>query len=167
MLNPILFESAKLFMNPIMNFILLATERASFATQRVISNPLPDIEVQNYKNTAIEYEVQFYIQDYFAIEDIQAEFMARVYYAAKRYKFTLPYGDKVEYKMGEFPQELGMTTEEITASLKTLPYFTFLDEKTIKQLAFTAIVEHFGIGERIIQAGEFDRKMYIILEGSV
>ncbi|MDJ0615431.1 MAG: mechanosensitive ion channel family protein [Calothrix sp. MO_192.B10] len=149
------------------NRVIQMLTQTALATKGVVSDPPPSIDTQDYTNTAIEYEVQVCIKDFFALEDIQAEFMTRVYYAAKRHKFTLPYGDKVEYQLGDFPQEQGITTEEIAASLKTFPYFTFLHPNTLEHLAQSAIVEHFGIGERIVEAGELDRKIYIILEGKV
>lgn len=149
------------------NRVIQMLTQTALATKGIVSEPPPSVDTQDYTNTAIEYEVQVCIKDFIALEDIQAEFMTRVYYAAKRYKLTLPYGDKVEYNLGDIPTEKGITTEEIAASLKTLPYFTFLDTKTLENLAKNAIVEHFGIGERIIQAGKLDEKIYIVLEGNV
>lgn len=142
-------------------------KQTALATKGIASEPPPSVDTQNYTNTSIEYEIKVCIKDFIALEDIQSEFMTRVYYAAKRYKFTLPYGDKVEYKLGDFSRERGISYEEITASLKSLPYFTFLNTNTLKSLATYSTVEHFGIGERIIQVGEPDEKIYIILEGSV
>ncbi|MDJ0774462.1 MAG: mechanosensitive ion channel family protein [Mastigocoleus sp. MO_167.B18] len=149
------------------NRVIRMLRQTALATKGVASEPLPIIDTQQYVNTAIDYEVKLYIKDYGGLEEIKAEFLTLVYYAAKRYKFTLPYGNKVEYKLGEMPNLQGITTEEITTSLKALPYFTFLDTKTIEYLAQSATYEHFGIGERIVQAGELHRKVYIILEGSV
>ena len=149
------------------NRVIQMLKQTALATKGIVSEPPPSIDTQGFTNTAIEYEVQVCIKDFIALEDIEAEFMTRVYYAAKRYKFTLPYGDRVEYKLNSFPTEQGITTEEIAASLKTIPYFTFLDTNTIEYLAQSATVEYFGIGERIVQAGELDRKIFIILEGSV
>ena len=149
------------------NRVIQMLKQTALATKGIVSEPPPSIDTQGFTNTAIEYEVQVCIKDFIALEDIEAEFMTRVYYAAKRYKFTLPYGDKVEYKLNSFPTEKGITTEEIAVSLKNLPYFTFLDPNTLNHLAQSATVEYFGIGERIVQAGELERKIYIILEGSV
>lgn len=149
------------------NRVIQMLKQTALATKGIASEPPPSVDTQNYTNTSIEYEIKVCIKDFIALEDIQSEFMTRVYYAAKRYKFTLPYGDKVEYKLGDFPKERGISYEEIAASLKTLPYFTFLNTNTLKNLATYSTVEHFGIGERIIQAGEPDEKIYIILEGSV
>ena len=149
------------------NRVIQMLKQTALTTKGIVSEPPPSIDTQDFTNTAIEYEVQVCIKDFVALEDIEAEFMTRVYYAAKRYKLTLPYPDKVEYEVNNFPTERGITTEEVAASLKTIPFFTFLDSNTIEHLARVATVEYFGIGERIIQAGELDRKIYIILEGSV
>ena len=149
------------------NRVIEMLKQTALATKGIVCDPPPSIDTQDYTNTSIEYEVQVCIKDFIALEDIEAEFMTRVYYAAKRYKFTLPYGDRVEYKLNSFPTEQGITTEEIATSLKTLSYFTFLATNTVEYLAQSATVEYFGIGERIVQAGELDRKIYIILEGSV
>lgn len=149
------------------NRVIQMLKQTALATQGVMAEPAPSIDTQNFNNTAIEYEIQLCIQDYVAIEDIQAEFLTRVYYAAKRYKLTFPYADRVEYKLDKMPQELGITIPEITSFLKSLPYFTFLDFKAIENLANYSSIEYFGVGERIIEPGEFEQIVYIILEGSI
>ena len=149
------------------NQVIKMLTQTALVTKGIVSNPPPSVDTQGYTNTAIEYQVRVFVRDFMAIEDIEAKFMTRVYYAAKRYQLNLPYGDKVEYKLNSFPTEKGITTEEIAVSLKNLPYFTFLNIDTLEHLARTATVEYFGIGERVFQAGELDRKIYIIFEGSV
>ncbi|MBV6623565.1 MAG: mechanosensitive ion channel [Rivularia sp. (in: Bacteria)] len=149
------------------NRVIQMLTQTAIATKGIVSQPPPSVDTQNYINTAIEYEVQVCIKDFFALEKIQSEFMTRVYYAAKRYKFHQPYIDRTGYQIDKFPAEEDITTQRIATSLKNLPYFTFLNTNTLNNLAAYASVEHFGIGERIIQAGEIDRKIYIILEGSV
>lgn len=149
------------------NRVIEMLKQTALATKGVVSEPSPDIDTQQYTNTTIEYEVKLYIKDFPALEEIQGEFLTLVYYAAKRYRLTLPYANKVEYKLNSLPTEKGITTAEIAASLKALPYFAFLDSNTLENLARYATVEHFGNGEQIVKAGQQDLKIYIILEGNV
>ncbi|MDY6785925.1 MAG: mechanosensitive ion channel family protein [Cyanobacteriota bacterium] len=149
------------------NRVIQLLQQTAMTVNGVMQEPPPDVETQLYTNSAIEYEVKLYIKDFVALEDIRSEFLTRVYYSAKRYGFTLPYADKIEYKIDSFPREEGVSAEEIAASLKQLPYFAFLDRETLDRLAQSSAVAHFGIGERIVQAGEVDRYFYIIVQGSV
>ncbi len=149
------------------NRVIEMLRQTALNTEGVVSEPSPIIDTQQYTNTTIEYEVKLYIKDFAALEGIQGDFLTLVYYAAKRYRLTLPYANKVEYKLNSLPTETGITTAEIATSLKTLPYFAFLDSNTLENLACYATVEHFGSRERIVKPGEQDLKIYIILEGNV
>lgn len=150
------------------NKVIQMLSQTAIVTEGIVSNPLPNINIQNYiNNTAIEYEVKVCILNFTDLEEIEAEFMTRVYYAAKRWKLSLVHLTTIVHSMKDLPSDGSISSEEITAFLTSLPYFTSLNHQIIEDLAQLANINYFGIGERIIQAGEIDHYIYIILEGSV
>lgn len=96
------------------NRVIQMLTQTALTVEGVASDPPSEAEPQLYINTAIEYEVRLFIKDFSALEQIQGDFLIRIYYAAKRYKLTVPYSDKVEYKIDKFPTEPGTTSEEIS-----------------------------------------------------
>lgn len=150
------------------NKVIKMLSQTAIATEGIVSNPLPNINIQNYiNNTAIEYEVKVCILNFTDLEEIEAEFMTRVYYAAKRYKLNLVYLTTIVHSMKDLPSDGSINVEEIPVSLQKIPLFTSLNHQTIENLAKSTTINYFGIGERIIQAGEIDNSIYIILEGNV
>ena len=49
--------------------------------------------------------------------------------------------------------------------LHLLPSFQCFDETTLHQIASEAVVEYYGIGENILQMGESNQGLYLILHG--
>lgn len=139
----------------------------ALSIEGIEAQPAPQIDPQVYKNTYIEYEIRFFIKSYRHIEEIEDEFWRRTYYAIRRNQFHFPFPDKIEYKLDCLPIDPHKKPERLAEILRSLPLFSRLNPTTIEYLTQQATVELFGIGEKIISAGAFDRAFYILLSGQV
>ena len=131
----------------------------------IVSDPEPEVVPKTFNNTYVDYEVVFFITHYSELERIEDEFWNRAYYAIRRARLTIPFADKLEYKINFEPNNTSNTPDNITGILRTLQLFRSLDSATIEYLSQQTKVEIFAVGERIVSAGERSRAFYIILGG--
>ncbi|MFN9857251.1 MAG: mechanosensitive ion channel family protein, partial [Pseudanabaena sp.] len=66
-------------------------------TQGILKNPDPQIFTISYGDSAITYEVKFFIADYGELEEIRDRFMSRLWYAAQRNSLTIPFPIRTLY----------------------------------------------------------------------
>ena len=139
------------------------------ATEGVFADPDPKVTISSYEDFYIQYYVGYAISDseYELCYDYDDIVMTKIYYAAKRYKLTMPIPTRIEYqKEGSFYQQ-DDNRQEIREFLGSLPYFSSLNQTVLATLAEEVTVKHYGVDEPIIKAGEPDEGLYILLEGSV
>lgn len=133
----------------------------------ILHTPEPEVDPMEYKNTAIRYEIRFFITDYSRSEPISDEFLRRAYYAMRRARLTFPYADRIELRTSPAPQDSAANTTRLETMLKRQPLFAHLDETSLRSLADAARFELFGIGENIVQVGLPDEAFFVILSGKV
>ncbi|MEG4287143.1 cyclic nucleotide-binding domain-containing protein [Microcoleus sp. A006_D1] len=104
---------------------------------------------------------------------VSAQLRSRLYYLTKRYGFTIPYPIEVQYdidaKQGipsQIPQVLVNRQEELSAYLRSLPYFMMLDDNGMERLAAATEFQAYGKGELIIREGKPDEGIYIVCKGT-
>ena len=61
------------------------------ATPHILHDPPPEVKVDDFADSAVTYEVEYYVPNYGAREEIRDDFMSRVWYAARRSGFTIPF----------------------------------------------------------------------------
>lgn len=136
------------------------------STRGVLTEPPPAVRTVNYAAYSIEYQVRFFLDDYPRVQEINDEFMTRVWYAAKRNGLNIPFPIQTSYEFhGELPK-LPDPAAKSAAVLGKVPVFVPLDGKELDQLAHECEQLSFGRGERIVHQGEPGDAMYVILEGT-
>lgn len=141
----------------------------ALATPGVIHDPAPHARIMGYAydKFAVDYEVKYYTLDYGRIEFIRDEVLTRIYYAAQRYNFTVPYQTRILYQRDGALLEPKDPFAELLNYIKASPYFASLKEAAQAELAHGAALQTYGAEERLIQPGDFFKGFYIILEGQV
>ena len=140
---------------------------AARSTEGVLADPEPLVFVESYEDFYITYYVGYALKEFADSYFVTDEMKARIYYAAKRYRLTIPFPTQTEYRIEGSPHKPAFSSQDIANFLRSLAYFTSLDSETINSLAQTAIVEYYGMGDRVIHMGDPDEHFYLILEGSV
>lgn len=139
--------------------------QVALTIEGVEPKPEPEAVPKIYNNTHIEYEIVFFITHYSEIERIEDEFWHRTYYAIRRAGFKIPFANKLEYKLDFVPPDTSTSSQKIVQTLRSLSLFNRLDSSSIEHLSQNSTVELFGIGEKIVCAGELDCAFYILLGG--
>ncbi|MCL1469983.1 cyclic nucleotide-binding domain-containing protein [Argonema antarcticum] len=129
-------------------------------------------EVSSYGDSSITYDLSYKIvpeED----EDVSGQLKSRLYYLTKRYGFTMPYAMKAQYSLNatqgipsKIPQVVENRQQEVATYLRSLPYFSTLNDNEIEKLAERARFKAYGKGELIIQEGKEDEGLYVIFKGT-
>ena len=138
----------------------------AIATQGILTDPEPQIFTISYDDCAITYEVKFFIEDYKDLENIRDRFMTRLWYAAQRKKLTIPFPIRTLYHF-DGPTSKPDSTSKKFADLQSSPVFAPLarDQDDFDNLSPGIVLQHFGVGEKVVRQGYPGSALYIIIAG--
>jgi small-conductance mechanosensitive channel len=147
------------------NLVKQVLKSTALATQGILAEPEPESKTTSYDETAIIYEVEFFIQNFEDVEQILDRFMTRIWYAAQRNNLTL-YRYRYELAV-EAAAKADSASSKLAQSLHSIPGFMPLarEQKNLDDLAKGTIVQQFGAGEKVIRQGEPGNALYIIIAG--
>jgi small-conductance mechanosensitive channel len=145
--------------------VLTAT---AIGTPGILNHPLPQVFTLAYDDSAITYEVKFFIQDYGDLEEIRDRFMTRVWYAAQRHGLSIPFPIRTLYHFDGPTTDAQQTTQRFTDSLQSIPAFVPIELQLADQSPSQDLrLQHFGAGEKVMRQGEMSDALYIIVSGQV
>ncbi len=136
-------------------------------TKGILLDPEPDVFTLDYDDSAVSYEVKFYIRDYGEIEQIRERFMTRVWYAAKRNNLSIPFPIRTVYNFhGPTTQQKGVA-KKFSESLQAIPSYVPInrDEDNATPSSSGISLQHFAGGEKVIRQGQMGHELYIIVAG--
>jgi len=136
-------------------------------TKGILLEPEPDVFTLDYDDSAVSYEVKFFIRDYGEIEQIRERFMTRVWYAAKRNNLSIPFPIRTVYNFhGPTSQQKGLA-KKFSESLQAIPSYVPLnrEESGVNSASAGIALQHFAAGEKVIRQGQMGNELYIIVAG--
>ncbi|OAV45582.1 mechanosensitive ion channel domain-containing protein [Lewinella sp. 4G2] len=149
------------------NFVKRVMLEVCEATPGIMAFPEPEVKVDDFADSAVVYEIEYYIENYGLHEDVKNDFMTRVWYAAKRNGIDIPYP---QVNIHQEPQ-LEKQADEDNARSRHLDF-------AIKMLNIPEDVEHiadekgvellsYGEGENIINYNINNTGLYLLVSGEV
>jgi small-conductance mechanosensitive channel/CRP-like cAMP-binding protein len=147
------------------NKVKRVLQQVALTTRGVLPNPAPVVRTVNYAAWSIEYQVRFTIEDFERQQEVNDEFMTKVWYAAKRNRLTIPFPVQTTFEYSaEMPKP---KTPSVTVdSLTRVPVFVPLGPEELELLGHDAVRQDYGRGERIVHQGEPGDSLYLIEEGT-
>lgn len=138
----------------------------ALATQGILADPEPQIYTISYDDSAITYEVKFFIDDYKDLEDIRDRFMTRVWYAAQRKNLTIPFPIRTLYNFDGSTSKADSTSKKFS-DLQSIPAFVPLarEHEDLNDVSQRVVLQHFGVGEKVVRQGYPGNALYIIIAG--
>jgi small-conductance mechanosensitive channel len=136
-------------------------------TKGILLEPEPEVYTLNYEDSAVSYEVKFFIRDYGDVERIRERFMTRVWYAAKRNNLTIPFPIRTVYNFhGPSSQQKGIE-KKFSESLQAIPAFVPINREydSLAPATTGIALQHFAAGEKVIRQGQVGQALYIIVAG--
>jgi small-conductance mechanosensitive channel len=135
-------------------------------TQGILAEPEPQIFTLSYDDSAITYEVKFFIKNYGDLEEIRDRFMTRVWYAAQRNNLNIPFPIRTLYHFNGPNTAAQGNSKKMAESLQSIPSFVPLDRQVDRHTDLAGIsLQHFGSGEKVIRQGHESNDLYIIISG--
>ena len=145
--------------------------RSAAQAEGVMADPAPEAVVTDYGDSAIQYEVRYWIADYAHWQQIRDAVLTRIWYELKRAEMTIPFpirDVKVHMLSADHEtQALEKLRREIFAELRRLPLFAPLNEAQVEQLARNAAIEKYTTGETLVRQGEAGDSLFMIKSGRV
>jgi small-conductance mechanosensitive channel len=148
--------------------VIHAVREAVRDADNVLRYITPVVRVRNLGDSAVEYEVKYWLSDYSRYNDTDALVRQRVWYAFRRHGFTFAYPTRTLYM--EQPAAAGADghdTETLAELLSSIDIFSPLTADELNALAAGANGRVFAPGETIIREGDGGASMFVVHRGSV
>src|SRR5207253_3119494 len=140
-----------------------AVRDADNVSQKII----PIVRIRNLGESAIEWEIKYWLEDYARYNDTDALVRQRVWYALRRSGLVFAFPTRtiqVERKKAMRPTT---AAEGITDRLSAVAVFAPLSTEEIDQLATATVGHVFAPAETLIRAGDEGSSMFVVHNGRV
>jgi small-conductance mechanosensitive channel/CRP-like cAMP-binding protein len=128
----------------------------------------PIVRIRNLGDSAVEYEVKYWLDDYAKYNDTDALVRQRIWYAFRRNDLSFAYPTRtllVERKRKSAPGE--GDAAPIVERLAAVDIFAPLSTEETTMLAQAATSHVFAPGETVIRAGDPGSSMFVVHNGRV
>lgn len=127
----------------------------------------PIVRIRSLGDSAIEWEIKYWPEDYARYNDTDALVRQRVWYALNRSGLTFAFPTRtlhLERKVTTRPVTL---EEQIADRLSAVDIFAPLSPDELRQLATGTVGHVFAPGETLIRAGDEGSSMFVVHNGRV
>jgi small-conductance mechanosensitive channel/CRP-like cAMP-binding protein len=144
-----------------------ALSRAAIAASGVLPNPSVKVFLVDFGESAITYEIKFYMGNHARINEISDAVRTNVWYELKRQRITIPYPIRtLQVERRRPPPPTDEDRQEAQNILRGEPIFDCLSDAQLDSLVKQSDLNHFGRGERVIEEGAEGDSMFILLRGA-
>jgi small-conductance mechanosensitive channel/CRP-like cAMP-binding protein len=127
----------------------------------------PIVRIRDLGESAIDWEIKYWLEDYAKYNDTDALVRQRVWYALRRSGLTFAFPTRtlhLERKVTTRPVTL---EEQIADRLSAVDIFAPLSTEELRQLATGTMGHVFAPGETLIRAGDEGSSMFVVHNGRV
>jgi CRP-like cAMP-binding protein len=127
--------------------------------------PRPSVYLKNFGESAIEYEIKFWLEDQSCYFEVCDSIRTNVWYSLRRHGISMPFPIRtlhIERVNKDKTQELQSAARVI---LRQQPIFKALTDVQFDSLLPRGRIVHFGRGEKLIEQGAGAESMFILVEG--
>ncbi len=140
--------------------------RAANNAERVIKDPRPKIFVVDFGESAVIYEIKYYITNHAYYNEVSDAIRTNVWYELKREKIVVPFPIRTLHIDRHRAPPVAEAHDEARAILRREQLFHCLSDHQIDDLLSHSRLNHFGRGERLIEEGAAGESMFVLLRGS-
>jgi small-conductance mechanosensitive channel/CRP-like cAMP-binding protein len=147
------------------NVVKAALAHATIEAKGVLITPAPKIYLIDFGDSAIIYEIKFWLEDHAKFNDITDAIRTNIWYELQRAKIKIPFPIRTLQFEAEQPRKRELS-EFTRQSLRKKPFFQCLDEQQTDSLISEADLCWFGRDEKIIEQGADGDSMFVLVRGS-
>ncbi|HEV8434345.1 MAG TPA: mechanosensitive ion channel family protein, partial [Thermoanaerobaculia bacterium] len=125
--------------------------------------------VAGFGDSAVTYEIKYFMRDYMLRDRIDADIRKAVWYAMRRNEIAIPFPVRAyhPYTPPAADQQMKISREELLARLRDVDILTPLSDSGLQSIADSAEIHVYSKGETIIRHGGAGTSMFVIDGGSV
>jgi len=125
--------------------------------------------VAGFGDSAVMYEVKYFVRDYMQRDRIDADIRKAVWYAMRRNEIAIPFPVRAyhPYTPPTADQQTKISREELLARLREVDILIPLSDAARDSIAESAEVHVYSKGETIIRHGTAGESMFVIDSGRV
>ena len=140
--------------------------RAASSAEGVLAEPKVKIFLVDFADSAVIYEIKYYMGNHSRINEINDAVRTNVWYALKRQGITIPFPIRTLHleRRAMLPEQ--EERQEARAILRDEALFECLSDAQIESLVQQSQVANFGRGERVIREGAEGDSMFVLLRGA-
>jgi small-conductance mechanosensitive channel/CRP-like cAMP-binding protein len=137
---------------------------AAMGAPGVLSHPPVKVFLVEFADSAVTYEVKYWMQNHAAYNEISDALRTRVWYGLKRAGIGIPFPIRTVQIERKRPAAYKLP-EETRALIRGKPFFKCLTAQQMSQILDAAAFLLFGRGERMVEQGEEGSSMFILMKG--
>src|SRR6266566_3878715 len=127
----------------------------------------PIVRIRGLGDSAIEWEIKYWLDDYAKYNDTDALVRQRVWYALRRSGLTFAFPTRTLHLDRKAVQRPVTAEDQIADRLSAIDVFSPLSAEELKQLATATMGHVFAPGETLIRAGDEGSSMFVVNNGRV
>jgi small-conductance mechanosensitive channel/CRP-like cAMP-binding protein len=140
--------------------------RAASAAEGVLPEPRVKVFLVDFADSAVIYEIKYYMGNHSRISEINDAVRTNVWYALKRQGITIPFPIRTLHLERRAMLPVQEERQEARAILRDEALFECLSDAQIDSLVQQSQVANFGRGERVIREGAEGESMFVLLRGA-
>jgi CRP-like cAMP-binding protein len=126
---------------------------------------LPVVQLKNFGDFSLDYEVKFWVRDYSQHNVITAEVRRRIWYAFKRQNIQIPYPVREIFQRQE--KDEAIPRQVLVDALKSNDVLQTIEDKEFSKLLAEVDYKVYGSGETIIREGDDSEFFCHVYSGAV
>jgi small-conductance mechanosensitive channel len=134
-----------------------------------VSREMPCIaRVGSFGDSAVNYEIKYFMRDYALRDRIDAEIRRAIWYALRRNSISVPFPIRsVQQYEAPPPIEQHLTREELLARLRGVDVLSPIPDASVEMIAAAARFHIYSRGETILRRGTAGDSLFVLHEGTV
>ena len=145
--------------------LLLATASAT----GVLPEPVPNVMLKNFDDSAVVYEVRFWLDDHRRYNQIADAVRTNIWYALHRHRISIPYPIRTLHLERTRGAARSESQREHRASVLDLlrgqSLFETMGDEHVQMVIDRCHTQHYGRGEAIIREGAAGASMFVLVSG--
>src|SRR5467141_2213546 len=140
--------------------------RAASTAEGVLAEPKTKIFLVDFAESAVIYEIKFYMGNHVRINEVNDAVRTNVWYELKRQGITIPFPIRTLHLERKAAVSIQEEYQEARAVLRSEALFDCLSEDQLNQMVNQARLRLFGRGEPVIEEGAAGDSMFVMLRGA-
>jgi small-conductance mechanosensitive channel/CRP-like cAMP-binding protein len=140
--------------------------RAASTANGVLAEPKVKVFLVDFAESAVIYEIKFYMGNHSRINEINDAVRTNVWYQLKRQGITIPFPIRTLQVERKAARRVEEDQAEALSILREEPLFECLSDEQLNHLVKQARLNHFGRGEPLVEEGAPGDSMFVLLRGA-